>query len=57
MVSLASDLSRVRLPSEEPGVSHAAYCFFLHALGVRTMRFSPAWPPAVAERLGLVEGV
>ena len=42
------------LPTAEPDVSHAAYCFFLHALGVRAMRFSPTWPPAVAERLGLV---
>ncbi len=50
-------LSFPALPSEEPSISHAAYCFFLHALGVRTMRFSPAWPPAVAERLGLVEAV
>ena len=36
------------LPSAEPGRSDAAYCLFLHALAVRTMRFSPSWPAAVA---------
>jgi hypothetical protein len=41
------------LPGTEPGLSQAAYCLFLHALAVRTMRFSPAWPRAVAGRLGL----
>ena len=41
------------LPSAEPGLSDAAYCLFLHALAVRTMRYSPSWPAAVATRLGL----
>ena len=41
------------LPSAEPGLSNAAYCLFLHALAVRTMRFQPSWPAAVATRLGL----
>ena len=41
------------LPETEPGLSQAAYCLFLHALAVRTMRFSDAWPRAVAGRLGL----
>ena len=41
------------LPETEPGLSQAAYCLFLHALAVRTMRFSAAWPRAVAGRLGL----
>jgi hypothetical protein len=41
------------LPETEPGLSQAAYCLFLHALAVRTMRFSDAWPRAVASRLGL----
>jgi hypothetical protein len=41
------------LPQPEPGRSDAAYCLFLHALAVRTMRFSDSWPAAVAGRLGL----
>jgi hypothetical protein len=41
------------LPSAEPGRSDAAYCLFLHALAVRTMRYPPSWPAAVATRLGL----
>ncbi len=45
------------LPSSEPGRSDAAYCLFLHALAVRTMRFTPAWPAAVAARLGIPEPV
>jgi hypothetical protein len=57
----ATLLSRLRaqvtsfpsLPSAEPGLSDAAYCLFLHALAVRTMRFHPSWPAAVATRLGL----
>ena len=43
------------LPSADPGQSDIAYCLFLHALAVRTMRFSPAWPAAVATRLGITE--
>jgi hypothetical protein len=43
------------LPTAEPDLSDAAYCLFLHALAVRTMRFAPAWPAAVATRLGLPE--
>jgi len=41
------------LPSADPGLSDAAYCLFLHALAVRTMRYQPSWPRAVATRLGL----
>ena len=41
------------LPSAEPGLSDAAYCLFIHALAVRTMRFQPSWPAAVATRLGI----
>jgi len=41
------------LPSAEPGLSDAAYCLFLHALAVRTMRFQPSWPAAVAKHLGI----
>jgi hypothetical protein len=41
------------LPSAGPGLSDAAYCLFLHALAIRTMRFQPSWPAAVATRLGL----
>ena len=41
------------LPSAAPGRSDAALCLFLHVLASRTMRFSPAWPDAVADRLGI----
>lgn len=41
------------LPATGPGQSDVAYCLFLHALAVRTMRFSAAWPTAVAARLGI----
>jgi hypothetical protein len=43
------------LPQSEPGATDAAYCLFLHSLAVRTMRFSEAWPKAVAKRLGMHE--
>lgn len=43
------------LPREEPGVTDAAYCLFLHSLAIRTMRFSPDWPKAVALQLGITE--
>lgn len=45
------------LPSAEPALSDAAYCFFLHALGIRTMQFSPEWPVAVARHLRVDERV
>ncbi len=41
------------LPDEDPGQADAAYCLFLHALGVRTMRYTATWPAAVASRLGI----
>ena len=41
------------LPPADPGLGDAAYCLFLHALGVRTMRYQAAWPRAVAARLGI----
>lgn len=41
------------LPHEDPALADAAYCLFLHALGVRTMRYQAAWPAAVASRLGI----
>jgi hypothetical protein len=41
------------LPAADPGLADAAYCLFLHALAVRTMRYKPAWPAAVATRLGI----
>ena len=44
------------LPATEPGLSDPAYCLFLHTLAARTMRFSAAWPRAVARRLGISEG-
>lgn len=43
------------LPAAEPDLSDAAYCLFLHALAVRTMRFPLSWPTAVAARLGIRE--
>ena len=45
------------LPSAEPALSDAAYCFFLHALGIRTMQFNPQWPIAVARQLRVDERV
>lgn len=41
------------LPSVDPGLSDAAYCLFLHSLAIRTTRFAPTWPRAVARRLGV----
>jgi hypothetical protein len=43
------------LPTTEAGKKDAAYCLFLHALAVRTMRFSPAWTTAMAARLGITQ--
>jgi DNA helicase HerA-like ATPase len=45
------------LPSEEPGRSDAAYCLFLHAVAIRRAHVSPAWPEAVAARLGIEAGL
>ncbi|MGZ4728999.1 MAG: hypothetical protein ACXWB2_14870, partial [Acidimicrobiales bacterium] len=45
------------LPSEGPGVDDAAYCLFVHTLAIRTMKFLPAWPRAVAKRLGIPDDV
>jgi hypothetical protein len=41
------------LPSAAAERSDAAFCLFLHVLASRTMRIAPAWPAAVAERLGI----
>ena len=46
-------LSFPALPKDEPALSDAVYCLFLHALAVRTTRLSAAWPKAVARRLGI----
>jgi hypothetical protein len=43
------------LPADSAGRDDVAYCLFLHALAIRTMRFSPAWPAAVATRLGIAQ--
>jgi hypothetical protein len=43
------------LPSEEPETSDAAYCLFLHSLAIRRMHFSPVWPAAVAQQLGIAQ--
>jgi hypothetical protein len=41
------------LPAEEPDVTDAAYCIFLHALASVNMRFSTEWSDAVASQLGI----
>jgi hypothetical protein len=41
------------LPDNGPDLDDAAYCLFLHSLAVRTMRYQPAWPAAVAARLSI----
>ena len=41
------------LPHEEPDLSDAAFCLFLHSLGIDSMHASPRWSAAVATRLGL----
>jgi hypothetical protein len=41
------------LPADEPGVTDAAYCIFLHALAMKNMHFSPKWAKAVASQLGI----
>ncbi len=41
------------LPAADPGLADAAYCLFLHALAVRNMHYQPAWPAAIADRLGI----
>jgi hypothetical protein len=45
------------MPADEPARSDAAYCLFLHALAIRTMRFVPQWPAAVARNLGITPGL
>jgi hypothetical protein len=45
------------LQADEPSQHDAAYCLFLHALAIRTMRFSPSWASAVASRLGITRPV
>jgi hypothetical protein len=42
------------LPAAGPGRDDAAFCLFLHALAVRTMKFSDTWPRAVATALGII---
>lgn len=42
------------LPGSQPGLSDAAYCFFLHGLAIRRANISLAWPRAVAKQLGIV---
>ena len=52
---LRTSVARFRaLPSEGPGVDDAAFCLFLHSIGVDTMMYAPEWPTAVAERLGIM---
>ena len=44
------------LPAAGPGHDDAAFCLFLHAMAVRTMRYPDSWPHAVATRLGIAPG-
>jgi hypothetical protein len=46
-------LSFPSMPGQEPGLTDAMYCLFLHALAVRNMRYHPAWAEALASRLGI----
>ena len=39
------------LPASGPDQADAAFCLFLHAMAVRTMRLAGSWPRAVAARL------
>ncbi len=41
------------LPSEEPEVSDAAFCLFLHGLATESMTYSSRWPQSVARQLGI----
>ena len=41
------------LPSEEPDVTDAAFCLFVHSQAIRDMQASTKWPVAVAKRLGI----
>jgi hypothetical protein len=41
------------LPADEPGITDAAYCTFLHALATVNMHFSAEWAEAVASELGI----
>lgn len=41
------------LPAAGPGRDDAAFCLFLHAMAVRTMRFADSWPRQVGARLGI----
>jgi hypothetical protein len=36
-----------------PSAVRTVYCLFLHALGVRAMRYQATWSAAVATRLGI----
>lgn len=52
---LRASVTRFRaMPSEGPSVDDAAFCLFLHSIGVDTMMYAPEWPTAVAERLGIL---
>jgi hypothetical protein len=42
------------LPEAGPDRDDVAFCLFLHALAVRTMKFSDMWPRAVATGLGII---
>jgi hypothetical protein len=41
------------LPSDEPGVTDASFCLFVHSQAIRNMQASSKWPEAVAKRLGI----
>ena len=44
------------LPSQEPELSHAALCVFVHVMASQTMRMSASWPAAVARELEIADG-
>ena len=42
------------LPTAGPDRDDVSFCLFLHALAVRTMKFTDTWPRAVGTRLGII---
>ena len=41
------------LPSNEPNMTDASFCLFVHSQAIRNMQASARWPVAVAKRLGI----
>lgn len=54
MTMLRDEVARYpALSSEEPDVTDAALCLFVHSQAIRNMQASSKWPVAVAKRLGI----